>query len=41
MQRNVKNITDEQIAAVIEYISTLTGNEPTDEAASTSDTSSR
>lgn len=25
MQRNVKNITDDQIAAVVEYISTLTG----------------
>ncbi len=30
MQRNVKNITDDQIAAVVEYISTLSGEEPPD-----------
>jgi cytochrome c553 len=30
MQRNVKNITDDQIAAVVEYISTLTGVDPPD-----------
>jgi cytochrome c553 len=35
MQRNVKNITDDQIAAVVEYISTLSGTEPPN----TSDTS--
>ena len=28
MNRNVKNITDEQIAAVVEYIGTLSGVEP-------------
>ncbi len=33
MNRNVANITDEQIAAVVEYISTLTGEEPTDDSA--------
>jgi len=32
MQRNVKNITDEQIAAVIEYIGTLSGEEPPDDS---------
>jgi cytochrome c553 len=40
MQRNVKNITDDQIAAVVEYISTLSGNEPTDDSASVSESSS-
>jgi len=32
MQRNVKNITEDQIAAVVEYISTLTGDEPLDDS---------
>jgi mono/diheme cytochrome c family protein len=32
MQRNVNNINDDQIAAVVEYISTLTGDEPTDDS---------
>jgi cytochrome c553 len=27
MQRNVANITDDEIAAVVEYISTLSGTE--------------
>ena len=36
MNRNVANITPEQTAAVVEYISTLTGNEPTDDSAATS-----
>ena len=31
MQRNVANITPEQTAAVVEYISTLTGEEPPDD----------
>jgi cytochrome c553 len=30
MQRNVKNITEDQIAAVVEYISTLTGEDAPD-----------
>ena len=33
MQRNVANINDDQIAAVVEYISTLTGDEPPDTSA--------
>jgi len=32
MQRNVANITDDQIDAVVEYISTLTGEEPPDDS---------
>lgn len=40
MQRNVKNITDDQIAAVVEYIGTLTGDEPPD-SPSTSPTDSQ
>ena len=39
MNRNVANITDDQIAAVVEYISTLSGNEPTDDTAVTSGSS--
>jgi cytochrome c553 len=39
MQRNVANITDDQIAAVVEYISTLSGSEPTDDSASVSESS--
>jgi cytochrome c553 len=34
MQRNVANITDDQIDAVVEYISTLTGEEPPDDSPS-------
>jgi cytochrome c553 len=41
MNRNVANITDDQIAAVVEYISTLTGDEPTDDTAATEGSSSR
>ncbi len=40
MNRNVANITDDQIAAVVEYISTLSGDEPTDDSAVTDTTSS-
>jgi len=41
MNRNVANITDDQIAAVVEYISTLTGDEPTDDSAATDSPASR
>jgi cytochrome c553 len=40
MNRNVANINDEQIAAVVEYISTLTGDEPTDDSASVKESTS-
>jgi cytochrome c553 len=40
MNRNVANITDDQIDAVVEYISTLTGDEPTDASASADDSTS-
>jgi cytochrome c553 len=41
MNRNVKNITPEQTAAVVEYISTLTGEEPPDEDDSATDGKSK
>jgi len=44
MNRNVANITDDQIAAVVEYISTLSGVEPpetSDTSSPTNDNSSR
>jgi hypothetical protein len=34
MNRNVANITDDQFAAVVEYISTLSGTESGTESAS-------
>ena len=40
MQRNVANITDDDIAAVVEYISTLSGTEAPSDSTSTSGASS-